>query len=521
MSDTSQPRHSRNNQHNDLLQIMQRRRAATSTRDTTNTTPQPPTPKHRSNPHTPLTKAQKRRNTIIAMAVIPAALLSVGTAAASTLYNDLAAGMMTTQGSCEKALQRVEVQREKTQQLLLGTDVGTARERAGLADGDTLDPAHISPDVWVRLGDASPAVQTLLTATLLIDQPTQLPEGAGRSGVHDITDVVARPDTDTQPFADTAVTTSETQYHLDPVNYAAYVHQFPRANDAVNNLAQTVIATINGDNDDLLTTPDCHADNDVRTVVDQAGELAQLRNTAQDNIDAIAARLRFAEIDSWCADNSNAQRTRELANDVIRRAEQLRGRIDSANTHTDTLQQHSSDLEQIIENVQQQKTQITDPPICRDADVVATDIEAQHTVIADYHDSLDELFNQIMHASVAVHRHTGQVNDQFATANTERQHTPQTPRRTTESATTSLPPATTPQPSLSSTPSSTHTSTTPTRTTAHDAATQSIADALDAQRRGEPAPAPQEVTPEELSDHAERDKYISGDTTFSDDDIAE
>ena len=516
MSNTSQPRHSRNNQHNDLLQIMQRRRAAASARNTTNTTPQPTTPKRRNTAHTSLTKTQQRRNTIIAIAVIPAALLGVGTAAASTIYNDLAVPMMTTQGSCDKAIQRVETQREKTQQLLLGTDVNTARERAGLADGDTFDPAHISPDVWVRLGDASPAVQTLLTATLLIDQPAQLPEGAQRSGVHDITDVIARPDTDTQPFADTAVTTSETRYHLDPVNYAAYVHQFPRANDAVNNLAQTVITTINGDNDELFTTPACDVDSDVRTVVDQAGKLAQLRNGAQDNIDAIAARLRFAEIVAWGANSDNAQRTRELADDIIRRAEQLRGRIDGAHTQTDTLQQHSSDLEQIIENVQQQKAQITDPPICRDADVVATDIEAQHTVIADYHDSLDELFNQIIHASVAVHRHTDEVNDQLTAKDTARRE--QATRRATASSTRT----TTTQSSTSSTPSpSPSTQITPTRTSARDAATQSIADALDAQRRGEPIPASQEVTPEESSDHAERDENISGDTPFSDDDVAE
>lgn len=518
MSDTSQPRHSRNDDNNDLLRIMQRRRAAASARNTADSAPQPPTPKRRDTAHTTLTKAQQRRNTIIAMAVIPAALLGVGTAAASTIYNDLAVPMMTTQGSCEKALQRVETQREKTQQLLLGTDVDTARERAGLADGDTLDPAHISPDVWVRLGDASPAVQTLLTATLLIDQPAQLPEGAQRSGVHDITDVIARPDTDTQPFADTAVTTGETQYHLDPVNYAAYIHQFPRANDAVNDLAQTVIATINGDNDELFTTPACTTDNDVRTVVHQAGKLAQLRNGAQDNIDAIAARLRFAEIDSWCANTDNAQRTRELADDVIRRAEQLRGRIDGAHTQTNTLQQHSSDLEQIIENVQQQKAQITDPPICRDTDVPATDIETQHTVIADYHDSLDELFNQIMHASVAVHRHTDEVNGELtATDTARREH--KAARHTTASSTRTT---TTTRSSTSSTPSpSSSPQTTPTRTSALDAATQSIADALDAQRRGEPVPAPQEVTPEESSDHAERDEYITGDTAFSDDDVAE
>ena len=512
MSDTSQPRHSRNDDNNDLLRIMQRRRAAASARNTADSAPQPTRPKRRNTAHIPLTKAQQRRNTIIAMAVIPAALLGVGTAAASTIYNDLAASMMTTQGNCDKALQRVETQREKTQQLLLGTDVDTARERAGLADGDTLDPAHISPDVWVRLGDASPAVQTLLTTMLLIDQPAQLPEGAQRSGVHDITDVVARPDTDAQPFADTAVTTGETQYHLDPVNYAAYIHQFPRANDAVNNLAQTIIATINGDNNELFTMPACTANNDVRTVVDQAGKLAQLRNGAQDNIDAIAARLRFAEIDSWCANTDNAQRTRELADDVIRRAEQLRDRIDSAHTQTDTLQQHSSDLEQIIENVQQQKTQIIDPPICRDADVPATDIETQHTVIADYHDSLDELFNQIMHASIAVHHHTDEVNDQLTAKDTA--HREQTTRRATASSTHT----TTTQSSTSSTPSpSPSTQITSTRTSARDAATQSIADALNAQRRGEPAPAPQEVTPEEPSNQAERDEYISGDTAFSDD----
>ena len=512
MSDTSQPRHSRNNDNNDLLRIMQRRRAAASAHNTTDTTPQPTRPKHRNTAHTPLTKAQQRRNTIIAMAVIPAALLGVGTAAASTIYNDLAASMMTTQGNCDKALQRVETQREKTQQLLLGTDVDTARERADLADGDTLDPAHISPDVWVRLGDASPAVQTLLTATLLIDQPVELPEGAQRSGVHDITDVVARPDTNAQPFADTAVTTGETQYHLDPVNYAAYIHRFPRANDAVNDLAQTVIATINGDNDELFTTPACNTDNDVRTVVGQAGKLAQLRITTQDNIDAIAARLRFAEIDSWCANTDNAQRTRELADDVIRRAEQLRGRIDGAHTQTDTLQQHSNDLERIIENVHQQKAQITDPPICRSADVPATDIETQHTVIADYHDNLDELFNQIMHASVAVHRHTDEVNDQLTAKDTA--HQEQATRRATASSTRT----TTTQSSTSSTPSpSPSTQITPTRTSARDAATQSIADALDAQRRGEPVPAPQEITPEESSNQAERDEYISGDTAFSDD----
>lgn len=516
MSDTSQPQHSRNDDNNDLLRIMQRRRAAASARNTADSAPQPTRPKRRNTAHTPLTKAQQRRNTIIAMAVIPAALLGVGTAAASTIYNDLAASMMTTQGNCDKALQRVETQREKTQQLLLGTDVDTARERAGLADGDTLDPAHISPDVWVRLGDASPAVQTLLTATLLIDQPAQLPEGAQRSGVHDITDVIARPDTDTQPFADTAVTTGETQYHLDPVNYATYIHQFPRANDAVNDLAQTVIATINGDNDELFTTPACTTDNDVRTVVHQASKLAQLRNTAQNNIDAIAARLRFAEIDSWCANTDNAQRTRERADDVIRRAEQLRDRIDGANTHTDTLQQHSNDLEQIIENVQQQKAQITDPPICRSTDVPATDIETQHTVIADYHDNLDELFNQIMHASVAVHRHTDEINDQLTAKDTA--HREQATRRATASSTRT----TTTQSSTSSTPSpSSSPQTTSTRTSARDAATQSIADALDAQRRGEPVPAPQEITPEESSNQAERDEYISGDTAFSDDDVSE
>lgn len=518
MSDTSQPQHSRDDDNNDLLRIMQRRRAAASARNTANSTPQPTRPKRRNTAHTPLTKAQQRRNTIIAMAVIPAALLGVGTAAASTIYNDFAVPMMTTQGSCEKALQRVETQREKTQQLLLGTDVDTARERAGLADGDTLDPAHISPDVWVRLGDASPAVQTLLTATLLIDQPVELPEGAQRNGVHDITDVIARPDTDTQPFADTAVTTGETQYHLDPVNYAAYIHQFPRANDAVNDLAQTVIATINGENDELFTTPACNSDSDVRTVVNQAGELAQLRNGAQDNIDAIAARLRFAEIDSWCANTDNAQRTRELADDVIRRAEQLRGRIDGAHTQTDTLQQHNSDLEQIIENVQQQKAQITDPPICRSTDVPATDIETQHTVIADYHDSLDELFNQIMHASVAVHRHTDEVNGELTATDTARREHKAARHTTASSTRTTI----TTRSSTSSTPSpSSSPQTTPTRTSARDAATQSIADALDAQRRGEPAPAPQEVTPEESSGHAERDEDISGDTAFSDDDIFE
>lgn len=516
MSNAPQPRNSRNDDSNDLLRIMQRRRAEKSTHNTADTTPQPTRPKRRYAAHTPLTKAQQRRNTIIAMAVIPPALLGVGTAAASTIYNDLVVPIMTNQGSCDKAIKRVETQREKTQQLLLGTDVDTARERAGLADGETLDTGHISPDVWVRLGDASPAVQTLLTATLLIDQPTQLPEGARRSGVHDITDVVARPDTDIQPFADTAVAIGETRYHLDPVNYAAYIHQYPQANDALNDLAQTVIATVNGDNDELFITPACTTDKDVRAVINQASDITQLRTTAENNIDIIANRLRFAEVDSWCTNSDDAQRTREMADNVIRRAEQLRGRIDGAHAQTDALKQHSSDLEQIIGNVQQQKARITDPPNCRDADVPATDIETQHAVIADYHDTLDELFNQIVHASIAVHRHTDAVGDQLTARDTARlareaRHTTESSTHTT-GATQSL---------TSSTPPSSSTQKTPTRTSAHDAVEQSIADALDAQRRGEPAPAPREVTPEESDERAERDEYISGDTSPIDDDTAE
>lgn len=449
------------------------------------------------------------------MSVIPAVLLGVGTATASTLYNDLVVPIMTTQGSCEKAFHRVETQREKTQQLILGTDVATARERAGLSDGETLDPGHISPDVWVRLGDASPAVQTLLTATLLIDQPAQLPDGAQRSGVHDITDVVSRPNTDAQPFADTAVTTGDTRYHLDPVNYAAYIHQFPRANDAVNDLAHIVITTINGDNDELFETPACQAEEDVRTVVNQASKIAQLRIIAQDDIDTIAARLRFAEIDSWCANSDDAQHTRELANNVIHRAETLRDHINSANVNTDTLQQHSTDLEQIIENVQQQKAQITDPPICRNDDVSATDIEAQQAVIAGYHDALDEMFNQIMHASIAVHRHNDAVNDQLTARDTAQQREEETRHTTTSSA-----PTTTTQRSSSNTPS-TRTTPTTTRTSPRNAAEQSIANAIDAQRRGEPLPMSQEITPETSSEDTDTSEYISDNTTVIHDDIDE
>ena len=117
-----------------------------------------------------------------------------------------------------------------------------------------------------------------------------------------------------------------------------------------------------------------------------------------------------------------------------------------------------------------------------------------------------------MHASVAVHRHTDEVNDQLTAKDTA--HQEQATRRATASSTRT----TTTQSSTSSTPSpSPSTQITPTRTSARDAATQSIADALDAQRRGEPVPAPQEITPEESSNQAERDEYISGDTAFSDD----
>ena len=408
----NQPGKQHNAHDNDLLRIIETRRSTQA--QTSRPTPQQqqPAPKPRA---TELTHAQQKRNTIIAMTLIPAAIFGAETAAASTVYNDLAKPMMTAQGSCARATERFAAQRDATLHLLLGTSVDEARQGAELHDDDTLNADETTPATWVRLGDSAPAVQTLLTTTLLMQQPETLPKGASRKGTTSITAVVAPPDDDEdQVLADTATAATGPTHHLDPVDYAGYVEGFPRAHDALATLTANVIDTINGTHEDIFTPPACASEDDVRAVVRATDRVMALERSTQSSIDALAARLRFAEVDTWCTSNDDAKHTRAVADEALQKAAALQHTIeeDDVRTHADTaaLDEHSKDIERIAENLQQQKQGITDHPTCTPPGGSPTDLEAQHAVIAEYHDDLDAKYGSIMAASIAINRHAQEVD---------------------------------------------------------------------------------------------------------------
>ena len=434
MTQKSTPPRRHNKQSDELLTIMEQRRrrhrsnTTTASRKTASTTA---STKNAAKQHDRLacTPAQQRRNSIIALTLIPTTILGMGTAAATTAYNNIAKPLFTSEDNCQRATKKFNRFRDETQQLLVGSSVDDARQRARLSDQDTLPLDDTSSAVWAHLGDNSTAVQTLLTATLMIENPETMPEGSNRAGTHTITEVVSRPnDNETQKIAGTHTDTDDAtqhQQHLDRVDYAGYVNNYEHSQQAFARLSETVLKTINGDYDDLLATPACTSDKDAHNIVMKIGNVAQLRNEAQDDIDALASRLRFAEVDSWCGTNDQPEHVRETANSTIDRSNDLRGRIekvrDKRNNLADGLNQHISDLEQITSHLERLRDQVNDTPACTTPEAPPTDLEAQHGVIVKYHAELDDLYVQIMNASVAINRHEDEAKDLVRGDNEQRE----------------------------------------------------------------------------------------------------
>ena len=444
MSNHRPNRHSRHSRHgapsDDLLAIMQQRRQRAARNESADTQSKKAvaarrsTPKRRGrtvskNSEKVFTPAQQRRNSIIAFTLIPVTIFGMGTAAAKTLYDDIAKPVMTSEDNCQRVTKKFNRVRDETQQLILGGTVAQARERAGLSDQDTLALDDVSSGVFSRLGDSSTAIQTLLTTTLMIENPQTMPDDIDRTGTYTIAEVVSRPSDNVQEgISDTRVDDSDDdgapQHRLDRVDYAKYINENDHSNKALTRLSETVLKSVNGDYDTLLTTPECLNDDDVRDVAVASGNVANLRNKVQDDIDALAAQLRFAEVDSWCGTRKDSEHTRESANSTIDRNNDLRNRIekvrDKRGNLAGNLDQHISDLEQIAQHVERLREHITDTPSCLSPGVSATDIESQHNVIVKYHSELDELYMQIISASAAVDQHEVEVKDLLHDDNEER-----------------------------------------------------------------------------------------------------
>ena len=424
MTQNNTPPRRHNKQSEDLLSIMERRRRrqthAPTASQKTQSTPKPTkTAKDAPLVEPAFTPAQQRRNSIIALTLIPVTILGMGTAAATTVYNDIAKPLLTSENNCERVIKKFNRFRDETQQLLVGGSVSDARQKAGLTDQDTLPLDDTSSAVWARLGDNSTAVQTLLTTTLMVENPETIPDGINRAGTHTITEVVSRPDDNKQQQISGTRTdadnTDQNQQRLNRVDYAGYINNDEHPKQALARLSETVLKTINGEYDELLTTPACEGNTGVRDVAMKTGDIANLRNKAQDDIDALASRLRFAEVDSWCSTNDDPEHARELANSTIDRSKDLRGRIekvrDKRNNLAGDLDPHISDLEQITGHVERLRDHIKDTPSCTPPGMSPTDLEAQHDVIVKYHAELDDLYVEIMNASAAVNRHETEVRD--------------------------------------------------------------------------------------------------------------
>ena len=444
MSNHRPNRHSRHSRHgapsDDLLAIMQQRRQRAARNESADTQSKKAvatrrsTPKRRGrtvskNSEKVFTPTQQRRNSIIAFTLIPVTIFGVGTAAAKTLYEDIAKPVMTSEDNCQRVTKKFNRVRDETQQLILGGTVAQARERAGLSDQDTLALDDVSSGVFSRLGDSSTAIQTLLTTTLMIENPQTMPDDIDRTGTYTIAEVVSRPSDNVQEGisgtrADDSDDDGAPQHRLDRVDYAKYINENDHSNKALARLSETVLKSVNGDYDTLLTTPECLNDDDVRDVAVASGNVANLRNKVQDDIDALAAQLRFAEVDSWCGTRKDSEHTREAANSTIDRNNDLRNRIEKVRDERGNLagdfDQHISDLEQIAQHVERLRDHITDTPSCLSPSVSATDIESQHNVIVKYHSELDDLYMQIMTASAAVDQHEVEVKDLLHDDNEER-----------------------------------------------------------------------------------------------------
>lgn len=425
----------------DLLAIMQQRRSRVARSESVDTQPKKAVAARRSirgrrsrtvskNSEPVFTPAQQRRNSIIAFTLIPVTIFGMGTAAAKTLYDDIARPVMTSEDSCQRIVKKFNTVRDETQQLILGGTVDQVRKRAGLSDQDTLALDDVSSGVFSRLGDSSTAVQTLLTTTLMIENPQTMPDGVDRTGTYTLAEVASRPGDDmpqgiSGTRADDSDNDGATQQHLDRVDYAKYINENDHSNKALVRLSETVLKSVNGDYDTLLTTPECLDDDDVRDLAVATGDVANMRNKAQDDIDALAAQLRFAEVDSWCGTRKDSEHTRETANSTINRNNDLRNRIekvrDKRGNLADDFDQHISDLEQVAQHVERLRDHITDTPSCLSPGVSVTDIESQHNVIVKYHSELDELYMQIMSASAAVDQHETEVKDLLQDDNEKRQ----------------------------------------------------------------------------------------------------
>ena len=444
MSNHRPNRHNRHSRHgapsDDLLAIMQQRRQRAARNESADTQSKKAVAKRRSTPkrrgrtvsknsEKVFTPAQQRRNSIIAFTLIPVTIFGMGTAAAKTLYDDIAKPVMTSEDNCQRVTKKFNTVRDETQQLILGGTVAQARERAGLSDQDTLALDDVSSSVFSRLGDSSTAIQTLLTTTLMIENPQTIPDDIDRTGTYTIAEVVSRPSDNVQEGisgtrADDSDDDGVPQHRLDRVDYAKYINENDHSNKALARLSETVLKSVNGDYDTLLTTPECLNDDDVRDVAVASGNVANLRNKVQDDIDALAAQLRFAEVDSWCGTRKDSEHTREAANSTIDRNNDLRNRIEKVRDKRGNLagdfDQHISDLEQIAQHVERLRDHITDTPACLVPGISATDIESQHNVIVKYHSELDDLYMQIMSASAAVDQHEVEVKDLLHDDNEER-----------------------------------------------------------------------------------------------------
>ena len=434
MTQNNTPPRRHNKRSEDLLTIMERRRQRRkSTTTASQKTQSAPTPTKAAKDaplvEPTLTPAQQRRNSIIALTLIPVTILGMGTAAATTVYSDIAKPFLAPESKCERVTKKFNRFRDETQQLLIGGSVANARQKTGLTDQDTLPLDDTSSAVWARLGNNSTAVQTLLTTTLMMENPETIPEGINRAGTHTITEVVSRPDdNEQQKISGTrtdADNTDQNQQRLNRIDYAGYINNDDHPKQALTRLSETVLKTINGDYDELLTTPSCEGNTGVRDVAMKTGDVVNLRNKTQDDIDALASRLRFAEVDSWCGTNDDPEHTRDMATQTIDRSKNLRDRIekvrDKRSNLAGDLDQHISDLEQITGHVERLRDQVKDTPSCLAPGVPPTNLESQHDVIVKYHAELDDLYAQIMNASVAVNRHETETKDVLRSDNEKRE----------------------------------------------------------------------------------------------------
>src|SRR5699024_11641634 len=250
MSNHRPNRHSRHSRHgapsDDLLAIMQQRRQRAARNESADTQSKKAVATRRSTPkrrgHTVyknsekvFTPAQQRRNSIIAFTLIPVTIFGMGTTAAKTLYDDIAKPVMTSEDNCQRVTKKFNRVRDETQQLILGGTVAQARERAGLSDQDTLALDDVSSGVFSRLGDSSTAIQTLLTTTLMIENPQTMPDDIDRTGTYTIAEVVSRPSDDVQEgISGTRAADSDddgaTQHRLDRVDYAKYINENDHSN---------------------------------------------------------------------------------------------------------------------------------------------------------------------------------------------------------------------------------------------------------------------------------------------------